>query len=302
MILFNLKAIRFVCVYSISMKFLIETKKVISKISAIDDRHLLEFIGLERGFKKVLRIHIEKSVEYEILCDYAKKFNFLIHHSSFKLKVSWQNKLGDTFLENVSWDNEEAEQFVAYLSYDKHLLETALDIELNGAHIDAGSLYGYPECCSQNYVSISEGKYWLDSLLENSTGLQFEYKANKLSYLTSGLTLFPDYFNCSFNCKQTMNLSDEYERIGREFGLGKDIDNIISHMKGFFLIQGVNVIRFSEYNFINNTVKVNLNNISVFGEEIMIKSSDEIIFELEKIDANYEVTFIGKKYRAILFT
>ena len=285
------------------MKFIKDTENLIPRINSLEPRYLLEFLSLKQGLKKVLRIHIENNREYEDLKYYANSNNLLIGHSTFKLKISWQNELGDTFLENTDWSDPNAEQFVAYLSLDQKLLDKAVSIEVDEDHIDAGLLYGYPKCCCENYKIISEGKYWIDCLLENSKGLFFDYRTNKLAYLTNGFTLFPDYFNCSFHCTGTIDLSDKYKDIGDDYGLSELTSNIISCMKGLFLVHETNIIKFDNYiiNHNCNDIDVSMDKVSIYGDRIDFSENRAIKLNIEDHNNDFYTYLKGIKYRVLVF-
>ena len=285
------------------MSLIRNTENLITKINSLEPRYLLEFLALKEDVKKVLRIHIENPKEYDLLKIYAKEMGFLVDHSTFKLKVSWQNELGDTFLENTHWNNPDAEQFVAYLSQDQKFLDQAISIEVDGDHLDAGLLYGYPKCCCENYKTISEGKYWIDCLLENSSGLVYDHRTNKLAYLTNGYTLFPDYFNCSLHCKGTIELSDKYGALGDVYGLSELISHISSCMKGLFLVQSTNIIKFDTYKIdsTKNLIEVSTKNRWMYGAQYDFLNGEVLKLSIEEIDDGFYASFKDLKYRILVF-
>jgi hypothetical protein len=277
--------------------------ELIENLSGIEDRHLLEFVAVLKGDKEVMRIHINKNEEYTLLEKFCKENSLLIGHSDFKLKVDWVNEIGDTFLQDVPWEDESAEMFVAYITKsNQDALLKALSIEVSGEHLDAGKLYGYPECCCINYEKISTGEFWINSLLDNSHGLFFKHWNNKLAYLVHNYAIFPDYFPCSFTCKGTEELSKQYYKLGLDSGLTDFVEKQIDFMSRTYLVSDDSVFSFKNYVINENTIILNTEELQFHGDNVfhdLGNTSLEIPFK-NKLDNLYWY-WEGIKFRALVF-
>jgi hypothetical protein len=286
-------------------KIIEEAKELINNLTAIEDRHLLELIAVKSGLKKVMRIHISNSTEYRLLELFCKRNSLHLAHSQFRLKLSWANQIGDRFYSDVPWEDQSAEEFIAYLTKnDLEALSKSVWIERDGNNIEAGKLYGYPDCCCRNYETIANGEDWLDVLSKTSRGTFFSPWANKLSYLVHGFTLFPDYFPCSYNCKQTAELSKKYFKLGNEVGLGDFVKMQLELMSRTYLIEGENVLSFSEW-FIDteNVLHLEKKNMSIFGENNLEDYSDnKILISLPNNSTDCFWKWNKKNYRVFVFT
>jgi len=243
------------------------SKNLINQLSAIEERHLLEFLAVDHGIKDIMRIHIANDKEFATLTDYCLDNSFHLTHSSFKLKLEWSNEIGDKFYSYTEWDDQNAEEYIAYFTKDKlDLLKLAEDIEIEGSHTEAGLLYGYPKCCCLSYEEISNGKEWISVLSENSTGLFFSPFTNKLAYLVHGYTLFPDYFPCAYDCEYTASISREYYELGKSYNLNELVDNILYQMSGVYMVSDTGVISFSDWKIEDDNIILDLNNLKYHGK------------------------------------
>jgi len=225
-----------------------ESKELIQSLSVIEERHLLELLAVNSGLKNVMRIHIANDKEYEILSKYCVRNGLQLAHSEFRMKLSWTNDLGDQFYSDVPWEDESAEEFIAYLTKeDLPSLNLAVRIEIEGCHADAGKLYGYPDCCCENYDSIASGQEWVEVLARNSQGTFFSPWANKLAYLVHGFTLFPDYFPCSYSCGLTQALSKQYFELGAASGLSDFVEMQLALMNQTYLVALEGVFSFADW-------------------------------------------------------
>ncbi len=277
--------------------------ELINNLSGIEDRHLLEFVAVLKGEKEVMRIHINKNDEYALLEKFCTENSLLIGHSDFKLKVDWVNEIGDTFLQDVPWEDESAEMFVAYISKsNQDALKRALTIEVSGEHLDAGKLYGYPECCCINYEKISTGEFWINSLLDNSDGLFFKPWNNKLAYLVHSYAIFPDYFPCSFTCKGTEKISKQYYKLGLDNGLVDFVEMQMDFMSRTYLISEESAFSFKNYVISDNTITLNTEDLQFHGLNVfhdMGNTSLEIPYP-NKQDNLYWY-WKGIKFRVLVF-
>ena len=272
---------------------------LISKIQEISQRHLLEIIAVKAGIKDVMRIHITNHDEYKALENYCFNNNLNIDHSTFKLKVDWVNDIGDTFLFVVPWDDQSTDQFVAYISKDPKILKRAVSIEVDENHSSSGRLYGYPECCCRSYNDISNGKKWIDLILENSEGLFFEPWANKFSYLVHEFTLFPDYFPCNLSCTGTKSLSMEYYKLGLKNNLKEFVNMQLEMMTGLYFVGDHSVLSFKYFEYNKDYIIVNKSGSFTYGEKVQF-------FETMKLNIiikgnNRYVQIKDELYRVLIF-
>ena len=281
-----------------------EERKLIDEVGSLDDRHLLELIAIRSGLKKIIRIHVQNKREFNVIRDYCIKNNFAIKHSSFKLKLSWTNEIGDSFFEDVPWNDEDDIPFVAYVAKDGlEELEKAKTVELEETHRDAGLLYGYPLCCCENYASIASGASWIEVMLGNSKGFRFFPLANKLSYLVYGYTLFPDYFPCNFNCNGTIALSRRYYDLGAESGLKEYVDMQHEMMSRPYLVCMESVYSFSKWWTEDGCIlHLKMDSLTCYGTNYLSDyCQDCLIIELPLENINLFWEWNGLRFRVLLF-
>lgn len=250
-------------------EFIQQAKQLISELSVIEDRHLLEILAVHSGQKNVMRIHMANQEEYRILESFCKKNSFHLAHSDFRLKLSWTNEIGDRFYEEVPWEDTSADEFIAYFTKnDLELVARSVSVEREGTHIEAGLLYGYPQCCCENYESISNGEEWVDVLSKNSQGTFFSPWSNKLAYLVHGFTLFPDYFPCGYSCASTKDLSIKYFRLGESYNLGDFVEMQLNLMSRTYLVAPDSVLSFEGAKVVDGMLHLAIHNRGVFGKDI----------------------------------
>ena len=280
-----------------------DIENLINSISSIEDRHLLELIAVYDGLKDVMRIHINYHNEYVALKNFGDKYNLIVGHTPFKLKVDWTNDIGDTFLKSVSWDDNTTEMFVAYISTNAKIINKALTIESDSTNLEAGLLYQYPNCCCINYDNISNGELWSTLLLENSKGTYFSPLANKLSYLVYDFCLFPDYFPCSLNCNGTIQLSKDYYNLALKYDLEKFAKLQLEYMSGLYLINEDLIISTKSYQVEGNYININLINSTNYkiSKDILFNNVTDDKYLIDSQDGNSFITMCDQKYRVIIF-
>lgn len=280
-----------------------DIENLINSISSIEDRHLLELIAVFDGLKDVMRIHINYHSEYEALKSFGNKYNLIVGHTPFKLKIDWTNDIGDTFLKSVSWEDNTTEMFVAYISSNAKIIDKALTIEVDSTNLEAGLLYQYPDCCCVNYDKISNGELWSTLLLENSRGTFFSPWANKLSYLVYDFCLFPDYFPCSLNCNGTIQLSKDYYNLALKYDLEKFAKSQLDSMSGLYLINDDLIISTKSYQVENHQININLTNSTIYkiAKDILFDHLTNDKYLIDSQDGNSYITMCDQKYRILIF-
>ena len=281
-----------------------DCRKLISILSHIEERHLLELCAVWSGLKRVMRIHVSSDTEYVEIMKFCQKHNLSVAHSKFKLKLCWSNNLGDSFYEDVPWDEETNGEFVAYISKeDNSVLQKATGIEIEESHLEAGLLYDYPECCSINYEKIAHGEDWISVLSKNSSGLYFPLWTNKLAYLVYGFTLFPDYFPCSYNCTNTSELSKQYYNLGIQFGLKDFVEMQKRLMTGVYLVSDHNVVACHDYSInCGNELSISNDQIKMTNNAKKLGFNNEIKNVcLQTDDLSSHVKIGTDRYRIFIF-
>jgi hypothetical protein len=280
-----------------------DIENLINSISSIEDRHLLELIAVFDGLKDVMRIHINYHSEYEALKSFGNKYNLIVGHTPFKLKVDWTNDIGDTFLKSVTWEDNTTEMFVAYISSNAKIIDKALTIEVDSTNLEAGLLYQYPDCCCVNYDKISNGELWSTLLLENSRGTFFSPWANKLSYLVYDFCLFPDYFPCSLNCNGTIQLSKDYYNLALKYDLEKFAKSQLDSMSGLYLINDDLIISTKSYQVENHQINIDLTNSTIYkiAKDILFDHLTNDKYLIDSQDGNSYITMCDQKYRILIF-
>jgi hypothetical protein len=249
-------------------EFIQQAEQLISELSVIEDRHLLEILAVHSGLKNVMRIHMSNKEEYRILETFCINNSFHLAHSDFRLKLSWTNEIGDRFYEDVPWEDTSADEFIAYFTKnDLESLARSISVEREGTHKEAGLLYGYPRCCCENYESISNGEEWVDVLSKNSQGTFFSPWSNKLAYLVHGFTLFPDYFPCGYSCASTIELSKKYFRLGESYNLGSFVKNQFNLMSRTYFVAQDSIISFEGAKVVNDMLHLSTQNRGVYGKD-----------------------------------
>jgi hypothetical protein len=283
--------------------FIQHANKLISELSAIEERHLLEILAVKSGIKNLMRIHLANQEEYQILESFCAKNSLQLAHSQFRLKLSWTNEIGDRFYEDVPWEDTSAEEFVAYLTKnDSMSLSRSVTIEMEGTHTEAGLLYGYPKCCCENYEVISNGEEWVEVLSKNSHGIFFSPWANKLAYLVHGFTLFPDYFPCGYSCVSTMELSKKYFKLGLECGLEAFVQMQLDFMSRTYLVGPDSVFSFEGGWVDDGVLHLFLLNRGIFGiDRLKDYPGDHLSILLPKKDDSCFWNWGDTTYRVFVF-
>lgn len=283
--------------------FIQQANKLISALSAIEERHLLEILAVKSGIKNVMRIHLANQEEYDILESFCSQNSLLLAHSQFRLKLSWTNEIGDRFYEDVPWEDTSAAEFVAYLTKsDSHSLSRAVNIEREGTHTEAGLLYGYPKCCCENYEVISNGEEWIEVLSKNSHGTFFSPWANKMAYLVHGFTLFPDYFPCGYSCASTIDLSKKYFNLGLECGLEGFVQMQLDLMSRTYLVGSDGILSFEAELEDTGVLHLFLPSRGIFGiDGLKNYPGDRLSIQLPKEKESCFWTWGGTTYRVFVF-
>ncbi len=244
--------------HSVIIKDLLNLPSVCESFSL---RNITEVLATIEGEKTVVRVPI-KNHEWDILTDFCKRNNLEICHSNFKIAVVRETALGDIFTENVTWesDSDKIVGFVAYISVSKQAAQIAADMEFEADSNELGDLYQYPSCCVSSYNDkIEKGEFWLDILLENSNGVKHSFYSNKIAYLFDEFSIISDYFPCSLNCKETIQIGKKYRDILLKNNLEDFYNKIKASLCKPMLVGDGFLLRFN-----NNSSIINSKNTQLF--------------------------------------
>ena len=219
----------------------------------IEFKELLELTGFIGGIKQIVRLTgtidkldaINKSLNSEGL---------ELTYPGFVLEKCYSNELSDTFYKIVPKSESSNDSLLVAFLGDKTTVDKAIRIESQGCDdIKTAELYGYPDCCANNYIRIREGEFWVDSFILNCKIYSVQdWKMNKIAYLFEPCTTFiPDYFTCSVDCIKTLNLVDSYIQLFESQKLDVLIELIKSHQTALVLIYNGKIRYFKNYHLEN---------------------------------------------------
>jgi hypothetical protein len=214
----------------------------------IEFKNCMEFFALFAGLKPVVRITALSS-DLSIIENSMQPFVDHIERSPLALAKVYANDLGDKFYKLVSGPASKFDLLVAYFGVvDK--VEEAIHAEITGCDDQTTAMtLGYPSCCASNYTTIKQGQHWIHSYLKNVRGFsEASWRVNKIASLFPPyLTLLPDYFPCSVECKLTLHLAHVYHGILMEQGLGEIEKLLNAHLTGLTIIAGGEILFSKDY-------------------------------------------------------
>jgi hypothetical protein len=193
---------------------------------------LMELLAVVLGKKSVAR--------FTGLPETLERFSSLMReiNISFKippihLETQYENTIYDTFSKLSPGHATDMEEGILFAG-DPDSIQKAIDLETNGCPADkTANLYGYPDCCAQNYENNIQRKvYWTDSFFRSSKPIENgSWMMNRLGRLFSPyLSILPDYFPCSFKCSKSLKLSEEYSSLLETAGLSSLLDLAKEHL------------------------------------------------------------------------
>ena len=240
------------------MNELLELSK---KTADFNIRNFLEVLALLDGSKKVMRLSLHDNSE-PIIRMHIERLGLNWVRSKFRQKTSFTSNLGDSYTESVSFSSSGDLPFTVMVSFDQNAACSALEMEEETGDFDSlGIMLGYPSCCVKSYGKIKDGNDWLKVALSNTPiSNAYEPAVNKLSYLFSGMTLFYDYFPCSFNCIETATISTKIGALLKNAGFCNLYETVYMEMTyPIILLDGMLIqLRNAVYDKFDSSLKYDL--------------------------------------------
>jgi hypothetical protein len=113
------------------------------------------------------------------------------------------------------------------ISSDVKVSNKINDSELDGEAQAVGKLLGYPECCVQNYSSLSFAESsWALKILNSSNRKPYPFQNNRLISHLGGISPLGELFPCSFDCKSSEAFSDLALKHLSKMGMSRLVENI----------------------------------------------------------------------------
>ncbi len=257
-------------------------------IKNLPDRYYVDFLSLESGLKKLIRMMVKDEREYKELKKFAEEFKLKIARSKYKVETK-----NGIFCEKTLPFNGTGHFFV-YVSRDYDVLKKAMEYEGNdfGKKDDRklGELLGYPECCINNFIE-KEAEGRRDFVMEN-----WKSSGENPSYLLNFVLDFSPFhlishFPCSFNCKKSKEIAGNLLEIMKKenFLLSRETEEYLkmpvlySKDRNFILFRGTaneKVIKYNDFFVFSsqkNTFKESLIGNLKEGNEIEISGKNLLI-------------------------
>lgn len=172
----------------------------------------LEVCAVASGTKNIARLvrQAEARVTLETLVGELK---LRVVESGFRMQQRWTTLVEDEFVSLVPGPPANGERTVFYLVRpgEEVCVEMLRRMEVDQATGESiGAALGYPACCSAAYCNLVERRGdWIRSMLEATpkeiNGLS---ACNRMARLFGDWTVLPDYFPCSFACKESQGWAE----------------------------------------------------------------------------------------------
>lgn len=181
--------------------------------------HLALFLN---GEKIALRLIVSNKVLSQIveLCD-ELQLNYAISCIKIEaLSESWNSfDFCDT---TISTHN------LIAISKDNFIANEIKYSELSGDYIKSGKLLGYPECCINSYLNVSDNvENWSYKLLKISN-FKISPWCNRIASMWGGCCSSGELFPCSLTCKNAIKYGKQADLAMRNLGISKIADLILS--------------------------------------------------------------------------
>jgi hypothetical protein len=182
----------------------------------IEFKNVIEIVSLCAHQKSVVRLVIPENkinAVTHILSTYFKEYHYsLAPYALINVSfgsVTTNSGAIDRFQKRVGIENSFGGDRVIFFGTDSGVNQ-ALQMESGECNnLEAGSIYGYPSCCSLSYESIEREKSWIAACLGNVLGtIHLPAIANRFSTLIgTQLGVHLDYFPCSIECQETISIN-----------------------------------------------------------------------------------------------
>ena len=170
--------------------------------------NFISLITVLAGNRKIGRLVVSKK-ECSMISHYLKSINVKFEHISRSMtKDAFDFEGGKNNYRSTRNDIKENKErnIYMYISKDQEIINGLKESEINGYEDDSGKLLGYPKCCIDNYISLTQKGYLSDTSLlkktfaNTNTKNNFPFYTNFGSY---GRTLIL-HFPCNYNCKESI--------------------------------------------------------------------------------------------------
>lgn len=260
---------------------------------------IFDFVGAVEGVKPVSRIVTNESY-FEKLQESCAILGVYIARSPFKLRLH-RSALGGIFLSEANTDDENAEKIYIYISKDSALIDETIQLDTKGGKQDAisiqrmGRLFGYPDCCIDNYNKFllnNEERLYVQ-LERTPIKKSYYFYNNKLCTLFGQLCLITDMYPCSFACANAAKLAKGLLEAATTY-FPDFSSEVLSGLRRPILLINIFVFQFLIYAVNSNSLEydskgMSLPNISQNVKEIIMNNNkivftnNELLFHRDKV-------------------
>ena len=194
----------------------------------IEFKNVVEFLALFTGDKKVVRLVLTDEQAHQVVSALTQYCSDIDHDSSqFVLREVFKSTQWDSFHERHFKAVKEKCDVRAQFFGKRQFVKLAIEAEDDEADaLTLGELFGIPKCCAQTYQKYlnTSGK-WMANYLQTPKVISWaDAISNRFSSVVGyQMGFHNDYFPCSFDCEQTLQIS----RANRERLLHYDFDALV---------------------------------------------------------------------------
>ncbi|MFB6216339.1 MAG: hypothetical protein ABEJ72_05155 [Candidatus Aenigmatarchaeota archaeon] len=162
-----------------------------------------DFVGVKYGIKPVSRVGIDQEID----TDYLEE---LCEQESIRLKI----------VESAIYDSKEKSSYV-YIGKDSENIEEAIEAERKGDGKAAAQIFGYPDCCVEEYggkevadnrlllkrwETVEKAPHMMNSLFHlDSKGNKEKVREEQFFHELSSLSLsYLPHHPCSLDCSDSL--------------------------------------------------------------------------------------------------
>lgn len=182
----------------------------------------LELIAVRAGLKPVFRLERPAYAGCTITARLSR-LGFACVEGNFHLVFHHRHPLGDTFVRTApgaAVGRQRGVYFVAPIPRAAEAEALARVEARTPGSPEIGHRLGYPPCCVAGYEEIHRGQDWIGVMLASTPAETRGLAAcNRLARLFGEWSLLPDYYPCSFNCRESAVWSSEIAHAAAGEGL-----------------------------------------------------------------------------------
>ncbi|MDE0553099.1 MAG: DUF483 domain-containing protein [Candidatus Poribacteria bacterium] len=184
-------------------------KKLFFQEGAINTRCIFDIIGGVEGIKPVSQIVVGQE-DLAKLKEFGEITGLCVAASPFKLIATARTLEGSLILEATNATDPPSEYIFVYISKDQSKIDAVIPIDAQtndqkteAEHRTSGHLFGYPDCCIDNYIK----SFRLEPLhvqIENTPIVDsYYFYNNRFTALFNQHNLIPEMYPCSFTCEKS---------------------------------------------------------------------------------------------------